>query len=157
MAHLGFFFFSFFFLLHSGNNRSRQLPCLVLSFTCHLSPEREKNHLNIATQQCQQRELDPGRQYIKQEHSPLHHCIQALTSISSNRWQQASNSFLNHPFPYSYLLQGLRSTKVAFPLLTRPPWVRFQHLTDGHEKEIKPPKNISLTTYRCKIVCSQRT
>ena len=49
------------FLLHSVNARSRQLSCLVPSFTNHLRPESEKNHLNIATRQCKRRESNPGR------------------------------------------------------------------------------------------------
>ena len=54
------------FFLHSGNARSRHLSCLVPSFTNFLRQEREKNHLNIGTQQCQWWELNLGCQHSKQ-------------------------------------------------------------------------------------------
>ena len=69
--------FLFSFLL-SGKARSRHLSCLVPSFTYHLRPERENNHLNIVTRQCWRRESNPGRQHSKRERYPLHHCPPAM-------------------------------------------------------------------------------
>ena len=47
-------------------------------FTYHLRPEWEKNHLNIATQQCRWWESNPGPQHSKRERYPLHHCLPAV-------------------------------------------------------------------------------
>ena len=73
-------FFLFLFFPHFRNPRSRQLLCLVQSLN-HLRPEREKNHLNIATGQCWQWELNPGCQHSKQERYTLHHYLPDLIEL----------------------------------------------------------------------------
>ena len=103
----------FISFLHSGNARSRQILCLIPSFTYHLRPERENNHLNNATRQCRRREANPGRQHSKRKRYPWQNFLLAYWLLFSLVTGWAYCSFLLGTIRQTKNSTSLQSTERA--------------------------------------------